>query len=260
MGGHWGWGSSAVLVPLAVSVILFAAWVLVESRSRVPVIDMRMMRLRSVWTTNLVALLFGASMYGIYAYLPIFLQTPAVAGYGFAASVTEAGWLLLPALAGMAVGGMLSGPIAPVVGFRAQLGWGSGLIAVSCAGYAFLHTGLWEIAVTGGIFGLGLGFAYAAMSSVIVQNVDASQTGAATGMNANIRTIGGAIGTAVTASIVAGHVGPAGLPVEAGYTTAFAVMGVAAVVAVAVSLAVPRPRPAMVTPATVEVAEPVATG
>ncbi|MFC7659653.1 MFS transporter [Pseudonocardia benzenivorans] len=242
MGDQWGWASPAVIAPLVGSVVLLAAWVVAESRSGHPVIDMRVMRLRGVWTTNLVALLFGASMFAVYAYVPVFVQTPAAAGYGFSATIGEAGRLLLPALVTMALGGVLSGPLAPYVGLRAQLASGSALIAASCAGFAFVHTSAWEIAVESGVFGLGLGIAYAAMSSVIVQTVPPSQTGAATGMSTNIRTIGGAIGTAVTATVLAAHPGPSGLPAESGYTTAFVVMGGAALVGMATSFAVPAAR------------------
>ncbi|GJF01514.1 hypothetical protein [Pseudonocardia sp. D17] len=82
MGDQWGWASPAVIAPLVGSVVLLAAWVVAESRSGHPVIDMRVMRLRGVWTTNLVALLSGASMFAVYAYVPVFVQTPAAAGYG----------------------------------------------------------------------------------------------------------------------------------------------------------------------------------
>ena len=50
---------------------------------------MKMMRLPAVWTTNLVALLFGVGLYAIFAFLPEFLQTPSSAGYGFGASITS---------------------------------------------------------------------------------------------------------------------------------------------------------------------------
>ena len=38
---------------------------------------MRMMRIPAVWTTNLVALLFGAGLYAVFAFLPEFIQTPS---------------------------------------------------------------------------------------------------------------------------------------------------------------------------------------
>ena len=62
------------------------------------------------------------------------------------------------------------------------------------------------------------------------------------GMNANIRTIGASIGTAVVSSIVTGDLGPGGLPTEHAFTTAFVALGAAAALSVAVALLIPRPR------------------
>ena len=77
-GRSWGWGSSLTIGLFAAAVVLLAGWITVELRSRNPLIDMRMMRLPAVWTTNLVALLFGAAMFAVYAFLPQFMQTPTV--------------------------------------------------------------------------------------------------------------------------------------------------------------------------------------
>ena len=71
---------------LLAAVLLAVAWIGVESRATYPLIDMRMMRRRGVWTTNLVALLSGSAMYASFAFLPQFLQTPPSAGYGFGAT------------------------------------------------------------------------------------------------------------------------------------------------------------------------------
>ncbi|HWN61210.1 MAG TPA: MFS transporter, partial [Streptosporangiaceae bacterium] len=87
-GQAWGWGSPATLVMLAAAAAAFIAWVAVESRSANPVIDMRMMRQTAVWTTNLVALLFGAAMFSVLTFLPQFIEAPRAAGYGFGSSVT----------------------------------------------------------------------------------------------------------------------------------------------------------------------------
>jgi MFS family permease len=222
--------------------VLIAVWIVVEFRSANPVIDMRMMRLPTVWTTNLVALLFGAGMFATYAFLPQFTQTPTSTGYGFGASITESGLLLLPMLVTMAVSGFFSGPIAPVVSFKLQLALGSAILAVAAILFVFFHAAPWEIAVASGIFGLGLGSAYSAMSSLIVSGVPASQTGVASGMSVNIRTIGGAIGTAVVASVVTSHTDSHGLPLESGYTSAFVVMAAFAIAALIAAFFVPSAR------------------
>ena len=65
------------------------------------------------------------------------------------------------------------------------------------------------------------------------------QTGVASGMNANIRTIGGSVGTAVMASIVTAHFLPSGFPKEVGYTAGFAVLGGALLLAAVAGLAIP---------------------
>src|ERR1700728_3993173 len=85
----WGWTSSKVLGLFGIAIFLAIAWVLVESRSKQPLIDMQMMKMPAVWTTNLVALLIGVGIYAIFAFIPEFLQTPSTAGYGFNASITE---------------------------------------------------------------------------------------------------------------------------------------------------------------------------
>ena len=73
-----GWGSARVLGLIALAVVLCVTWVMVELRSRQPLIDMHMMRLPAVWTNNLVAFLFGIGMYSVIGFLPQFLQSPDV--------------------------------------------------------------------------------------------------------------------------------------------------------------------------------------
>ena len=80
------------------------------------------------------------------------------------------------------------------------------------------HDTRWQIAVAGGLFGLGIGLAFASMANLIVGSVPAGQTGVATGMNANIRTIGGAIGAAVVSGVITANPQANGLPREAGFT------------------------------------------
>ena len=96
---------------------------------------------------------------------------------------------------------------------------------------AFAHGQEWEIYVATALMGVGFGLAFSAMSALVVAAVPASQTGVASGMNANIRTIGGSIGAAAMASIVTAQLEPSGLPEESGYTTGFAVMAAGLVLA-----------------------------
>ncbi|MBE8477266.1 MFS transporter [Streptomyces justiciae] len=238
----WGWGSARVLGLFALAVVLFALWLYSEARSRTPLIDLRVMRLPAVWTTNTVALLFGAGMYALWSFLPGFVQTPKAAGYGFGASVTAAGLLMLPMLVAMFLSGVLGGRLEPVLGAKTLLVTGAALGAAAVGLLALWHDEQWQVALVSGLFGLGIGLAFASMANLIVGSVPADQTGAATGMNANIRTIGGSIGAAVTSVLVTGHLQPSGLPYESGYTHGFTLLALLLLAASLAALLVPVRR------------------
>jgi MFS family permease len=106
----------------------------------------------------------------------------------------------------------------------------------------FAHGEQWEIYLVSALIGIGLGFAFAAMSNIIVEAVPPSQTGVASGMNANIRTIGGAIGAAVTGSIVTSNASAAGIPHESGYTHGFGFLFLGTLVATAAVFGIPSGR------------------
>ncbi|HST47135.1 MFS transporter [Jatrophihabitans sp.] len=238
----WGWASGWVIGLLAVSVLLAAAWMAVELRSRQPLIDMRMMRIPAVWATNLVGFLFGVGMYSIFAFLPEFLQAPSEAGYGFAASITSSGLILLPMSVSMFAFGVFSGRLARWFSTKAVLVFGSALSVLPLLILAFAHAHIWEITVATFLLGAGFGLAFSAMSNIIVDSVPSSQTGVASGMNANIRTIGGSVGAAVMASVVTSEVLPDGLPTESSYTAGFAMLAGALLLAALAGLLIPSLR------------------
>jgi EmrB/QacA subfamily drug resistance transporter len=238
----WGWGSSSVIGLLVVAAVLAAGWVIAELRAATPLIDMKMMRRTAVWTNNLVALLLGVGMYATFAFLPEFVQTPSSAGYGFGASITRSGLMLLPSAVTMFVVGMFAGRLARLLGGKVLVVAGCLIGAVAMAILALAHAHVWEIYLSSAIMGVGFGLAFSAMSALVVAAVPTSQTGVASGMNANIRTIGGSIGAAVMASIVTSQLEPSGLPKESGYTTGFAVMAAGLVLAALAGLLIPSAR------------------
>jgi MFS family permease len=87
--------------------------------------------------------------------------------------------------------------------------------------------------------GVGMGLAFSAMTNLIVEAVPSTQTGVATGMNANIRTVGGAIGSQVVVSVITSGVAAGVLPHERGYVLSFLIMAVGMVAAGMAALLVP---------------------
>ncbi|HEX9065036.1 MAG TPA: MFS transporter [Streptosporangiaceae bacterium] len=238
----WGWHSAKTLGLIAAAIVLLAGWLFAELRAATPLIDMKMMRRTAVWTNNLVALLIGIGMYATFAFLPEFVQTPAVAGYGFGASITQSGLMLLPSAITMFVVGIFAGRLAARVGGKVLVIAGCLIGAGAMAILAFAHHFRWEIYLSNALMGVGFGLVFSAMSALIVAAVPRSQTGVASGMNANIRTIGGSIGSAVMASIVTSQLMPTGLPKESGYTTGFAVMTGGLILAALAALLIPSVR------------------
>jgi MFS family permease len=245
-GPTWGWGSPAVLGLFAGAVVCLPLWIWSELRSKQPLIDMRMMRAPAVWTTNLVALLFGMGMYSLMTFLPQLVQTPkAIAGYGLSASITQSGVYLLPMTIGMFILGIAAAPLAARIGLKGVLVAGC---VVSIPGYLLLALNLeapWQIYLVSLLLGVGIGLGFSSMSAIVVKSVQPTQVGVASGMNANIRTIGGALGSSVASSILASGVSAAHpLPKESGYTHVFWLLTVAAVLAALAAVIVPAARQA----------------
>jgi EmrB/QacA subfamily drug resistance transporter len=250
-GPSWGWGSAQTVGVFAAGLIVLAAWVRNELRADDPLVDMAMMRIRGVWTTNVVALLIGIGMYSSFVLTPLLVQLPKETGFGFGASVTSAGLYILPSAFSMLVAGSLVGRIEARFGSKPPLMVGAGFTALSFLLLAFAHSEPFEIYLASLLQGVGIGLAFASMANLIVQNVRPEQTGVATGMNTVARSVGGALGAQVvaailTASVVSTH------PTEQAFTIAFLFGAAMLAVAVAVSVLIPGrggpvavgPRPA----------------
>jgi MFS family permease len=238
-GNAWGWGSPRILGLFATAVLVAAAWVRVETRVPVPMIDMQMMRRRGVWTTNLVAAFVGFGMFASFGFLPQFLQTPSSAGYGFGASISESGNLLLPSALASFLVGFFTARLIHVFGARLVIVTGTVLNALSFASVAIWHDATWQLYVATTVQGVGSGLVFSSLAGVVIASVPREQTGVASGMNANIRTIGGSIGSAVMAGVVTAKMGPTGLPAESGYTLGFALLAVGMLLAAVAAAFIP---------------------
>jgi EmrB/QacA subfamily drug resistance transporter len=241
-GNSWGWDSLRVLGLFAAAAVLLSVWVAFEQRVSQPLVDMNMMRSRAVFTTNLTGLLVGFGMFGSFILIPQFVQMPAGAGFGFGATVTQAGLFLLPSTAVMLIAGPLAGWLGGRFGSKLPLVLGTIIGAASFVWLATAHDARWMIYVGVALLGFGIGFSFAAMANLIVEAVDQTQTGVATGMNTIMRTIGGALGGQIAASIVAGHIAARGLPEESGFTIAFVMSALGMTAAFALALAIPGRR------------------
>ncbi len=241
-GERWGWLSAATLGTFALSLVLLVTWIVVELAMDEPLVDIRLMRDRNVFWTNIVGLITGFAMFGTFLLVPTLVQMPTPElpaqiadriDFGFGTTVTEAGLLLLPASLMMLVVGPVAGILERRLDARRILG--SGLFILALGGFALvgLHSTIPGIIVAMTLIGMGVGMSYSMLAKLIVDNVDQSVTGVAMGMNTVMRTIGGVIGGQVGAAVMASlTISGTAVPREAGYTAMFALSGTAALLAV----------------------------
>jgi MFS family permease len=251
-GPVWGWGSGTVLGLFAGGAVLLVVWGFVETRVRVPLVDMRMMRNPVVLGANLTAFLAGAGMFGAFVLVLQYVETPSRFGYGFGSDALGAGLTLLPLTAGTLSAAVLVASLVRRVGPKWPLAIG---MVVSSGTFAFLvafHAEHWQFYVASGLLGLGLGLALGAMPALLNTAVAPEATSIANSVNSTLRSVGGSIGTAIATAILASHT-MAGLPLPTvdGYVLAFWVAGGICVLAVVAAVAVPyRHRVAADTPVT----------
>ena len=216
----WGWGSVKSLGLMAGGLLAIGLWVAIEVRSDHPLVDMTMMRIRGVWTTNLAAFLIGAGMYAAFIVFPEFAQLPKSTGFGFGASVVASSLYLLPAALGMTVVGSMAGGISRRFGSKAALIVGSFVASAAFLYSALQHSHPYDILISAALLGIGIGLAFAALGNLIVGAVEPHQTGVASGMNTVMRTLGGALGGQIAATFIADHT-IGGLPTVTGFTQAY---------------------------------------
>ena len=198
-----GWGATGVLVPIAVAVVLIAAFALVEGRiARAPLMPARLVKLRRLRAANLVILLLFAAVFAMWFFLSLYLQQ--VLGL----DALETGLAFLPlALAIVAVTTQTPKLIAR---FGAGRVLAVGML-VAAGGMALLsevHAGGTYFAdvLPGGLLAaVGLGLGLVSGTIVAVQGVEPRDSGLASALLNSSRLIGGALGLAVLSTIAASH-------------------------------------------------------
>ncbi|OLB23424.1 MAG: hypothetical protein AUH17_06640 [Actinobacteria bacterium 13_2_20CM_68_14] len=249
-GESWGWTSARVGGLFAGAAVFLALWVVAELRVPEPMVDMHVFVQRQVLFTNICALITGFAMFGTFVLIPNFVETPRglaadtarLVDYGFNASATKAGLYLLPSSVTLLFAGPAAGVIGRRIGSKWPLAAGMLLSGISAVMLAFWNTETWQILVALAVLGIGVGFAFAAMATLITEAVSATETGVATGMNTVMRTVGGVIGGEVGAAILTAHLIPTtNVPSLRGYEVAFTIAGAVAFVGVvAAVLVTPR--------------------
>jgi EmrB/QacA subfamily drug resistance transporter len=189
---------SIVLVSLVLGVVLLGLLLVVESRrvraGKIVVLDLRLFRIKTFGAGNAVALIVSLGEFGLLFALPLFLQ--ATRGY----DALQTGVILLALAIGSFVASGMGAPLSQRFGPVRVLQLGMLLEAIGIFGLAFvLSTTItgWGMAPWLFVYGMGVGFATAQLTGVILSEIPVAESGQASAVQSTSRQVGAAIGTAI---------------------------------------------------------------
>jgi MFS family permease len=248
-GGDWGWTDRLTLGLVGGSLAVFLVWGAWELRIGSPLVDLRVSARPQVLFTNVSSVAVGFAMYGMSLIPTQILMAPEQTGYGMGRTMVQAGLLLAPSGFVMYLFSSVGARLSAARGPRASLSTGIVVIGLGYVSALFLREEPWEITLATVFIGAGIGIAYAAMPALIMGAVPITETAAANGLNALMRSMGTSLSSAVVSVVLAHHVvhlGPVTLPSSHGFTLALLISIGAAALALGFSLAIPRTQDAAV--------------
>jgi len=204
-GREWGWGSPLAIAMYATGLFGIVSFILIERRmGSAALIPLAIFKEPTFARTQIMGFIIGIGMFGGMIVLPLIIQVV----YG--ANPTEAGFLMLPMVAGMMTATITSGRIMSSTGkYRIFFNTGT---AVMFFGYLYMllmldaSTPIWVISIGMIMIGLGLGQLMQTTMVASQNSVDAKDIGVATSSATFFRQMGGTFGVAVFMSILFGQV------------------------------------------------------
>jgi EmrB/QacA subfamily drug resistance transporter len=193
-----GWGSPGVLAPLVAGVALLAGFLVVEARTRVPLVPLSIFRRGQLRIANLVVVLLYTAFFPVWFFLTIYLQQ--VLGY----DALTAGVAFLPMTLSIFAASSFAPRAVGRFGTRSVITTGMSVAAVGMLLLTALDpgSGYFGVVLAGAVLtSVGMGFSLVPSTIVAMQGVVGSQSGLASGLLNTSRLMGGALGLAVLSTI-----------------------------------------------------------
>ncbi len=217
-----GWGSAQTIGTLIASALLLGAFVVIERRSRAPLVPFSIFRIRTITGANVVGILIGASLFSMFFFISLYMQQ--VLGY----SPIKAGLSYLPLAVSIILAAGIASQLVTKVGFKPILAGGTGLIALGLIWFSQISVDgsyLADILGPSLLAGVGLGFAFVPVTIAAVSGIADREQGLASGLINTSQQVGGALGLAILAAVANGVIGSSRDPavLVEGFQSAFAV-------------------------------------
>jgi EmrB/QacA subfamily drug resistance transporter len=198
----YGWTSARILALFAVAATGLVAFVLFESRQRLPMLDLTLFRSGTFAGANTVMLLVALAMFGVFFFISLFVQN--VLGY----SAVEAGATFLPMTLMIVLIAPIAGKFSDRAGSRWLMASGMMLVAGSLLLFAQLDasSSFWDVFPGMLVGGLGMGLAMTPTAAAAMGSVPTDKAGVGSAVLNSMRQVGGSMGIAVMGAIVTSNV------------------------------------------------------
>jgi len=196
---QYGWTSARIIGLFVVAAVSLTAFVLLELRQRLPMLDLSLFRSGTFVGANLVAILVTLAMFGIFVFFPIYMQT--FLGW----SPTQAGAALLPWTLMIVIFAPIAGKLSDRVGSRWLMAGGMTVVATCCLllSTVTVDSTFWDLLPAFILGGLGMSFVMTPMSAAAMGAAPVAKAGVASGVLNTFRQVGVALGIAIMGAIVA---------------------------------------------------------
>jgi len=253
-GNSWGWGSPEIVALLVGAAVALVAFVAIELRVRVPMVEFHFFSDRNFVGAVVVALIVSFAMLGVFFFLALYMQN--ILGY----SALEAGVRFLPSTLMIVTVAPIAGRMADRFGPRWLIAAGLTIVAASLFSFSGIAVDSTYGDLLPGFMLLGIGIALtmSPMTTAAMNAVSVDKAGIASGVLSMFRMVGGSLGVAVTGAIFQGAVGNPETATPADFVDALGhamtVSGVVALAGAAIAAAAIRARRKGISPKEAEAA------
>ncbi len=201
-GNSWGWGSTEIVALLVAAAVGLVAFVAIELRVKVPMVEFHFFADRNFLGAVVVALIVSFSMLGVFFFLALYMQD--ILDY----SPLEAGVRFLPSTLMIVAVAPVAGRLADRFGPRWLIAGGLAIVAASLYSFSGIAVDSSYLDLLPGFMLLGIGIAMtmSPMTSAAMNAVAVEKAGIASGVLSMFRMVGGSLGVAVTGAIFQGLV------------------------------------------------------
>jgi len=200
-GNDRGWTSTEILGFFAAAAVLLVAFVVLEHRQRLPMLDLSLFRIGAFAGANVVAMMVSLAMFGVFFFVSLYIQN--ILHY----SAVQAGAMFLPMTILIILVAPVAGKLSDRVGSRWLMGGGMALLGISLLLYqrVSLHSDFWTLLPAMLIGGVGMASTMSPMTAAAMGAVPVDKAGVGSGVLNSFRQVGGALGIALMGAILASY-------------------------------------------------------